>query len=87
MRGAQIHPAAGRRRHALATGGATASAGTGAQSGVLHLYEIGGVSNTDTDVFTGLFTDYGVDHVSALDHGNVNKMAPAPTGISRARSP
>jgi hypothetical protein len=59
---------------AFATGSAVASAGTAAKSGVLHLYEIGGVSNTDTDVFTGLFTDHGVDHVSALDHGNVNKI-------------
>jgi hypothetical protein len=58
----------------LAGGSAVASAGTAASSGVLHLYEVGGVSNTDTDVFTGLFTDHGVDHVSALDHGNVNKI-------------
>jgi hypothetical protein len=59
---------------ALASGSGVASAGTAAKSGVLHLYEVGGVSNTDTDVFTGLFTDHGVDHVSALDHGNVNKI-------------
>jgi hypothetical protein len=59
---------------ALAAGGAVASAGTAADSGVLHLYEVGGVSNTDTDVFTGLFIDHGVDHVNALDHGTVNKI-------------
>jgi hypothetical protein len=66
---------------ALATGSAVASAGTAAghrgsatDSGVVHLYEVGGVSNTDTDVFTGLFIDHGVDHVNALDHGNVNKI-------------
>lgn len=59
---------------ALAAGSAVASAGTATHSGVLHLYEVGGVSNTDTDVFTGVFTDHGVDHVSALDHGNVNKI-------------
>jgi hypothetical protein len=58
----------------LAGGSAVASAGTATHGGVLHLYEVGGVSNTDTDVFTGLFTDHGVDHVSALDHGNVNKI-------------
>jgi hypothetical protein len=59
---------------ALAAGSVAANAGTATDSGVLHLYEVGGVSNTDTDVFTGLFTDHGVDHVSALDHGNVNKI-------------
>jgi hypothetical protein len=59
---------------ALASGSGVASAGTATKSGVLHIYEVGGISNTDTDVFTGLFTDHGVDHVSALDHGNVNKI-------------
>ncbi len=59
---------------AFASGNAVASAGTATKSGVLDLYEVGGVSNTDTDVFTGLFTDHGVDHVMALDHGNVNKI-------------
>jgi len=59
---------------ALAGGSAVASAGTAAGSGTLHLYEVGGISNTDTDVFTGLFIDHGVDHVSVLDHGNVNKI-------------
>ncbi len=59
---------------ALASGSGVASAGTATKSGILHLYEVGGTSNTDTDVFTGLFTDHGVDHVSALDHGNVNKI-------------
>jgi hypothetical protein len=58
----------------LAGGSAVASAGTAADSGVLHLYEVGGISNTDTDVFTGLFIDHGVDHLGALDHGNVNKI-------------
>jgi len=58
----------------LATGSAVASAGTATDSGVLHLYEVGGVSNTDSDVFTGLFIDHGVDHLGALDHGNVNKI-------------
>ncbi len=59
---------------AFASGSGIASAGTAVRSGVLHLYEVGGVSNTDSDVFTGLFTDHGVDHVSDLDHGNVNKI-------------
>jgi hypothetical protein len=58
----------------LAGGSAVASAQATTRSGVVHLYEVGGVSNTDTDVFTGLFTDHGVDHVSVLDHGNVNKI-------------
>lgn len=59
---------------ALVSGNGTASAGTTAKSGVVHIYEVGGISNTDTDVFTGLFTDHGVDHTGALDHGNVNKI-------------
>ncbi len=60
---------------ALAAGSGVASAGTATDSGILHLYEVGGISSTDTDVFTGLFIDHGVDHVMALDHGTVNKVA------------
>jgi hypothetical protein len=43
-------------------------------SGIIHDYEIGGVGSTDQDVITGAFTDYGVDHTGALDHGMVNKV-------------
>ncbi len=66
---------------ALASGGAVASAGAATararaatDGGVVHLYEVGGTGPTDTDVFTGLVIDHGVDHVSVLDHGNVNKI-------------
>jgi hypothetical protein len=51
-----------------------ASTSTAASSGIVHVYEIGGVGPTDQDVITGAFTDYGVDHTGALDHGMVNKV-------------
>jgi hypothetical protein len=61
---------------ALAAGTSVSLASTSAtaSSGIVHVYEIGGVGPTDQDVITGAFTDYGVDHTGALDHGMVNKV-------------
>jgi hypothetical protein len=61
---------------ALGTGLAQAKApGAPTAGGVIHLYEAGTTTgNTDHDIVTGAFTDYGVDHEGALDHGNVNEI-------------
>jgi hypothetical protein len=53
---------------------ASAAAATPAASGVVHIYEAGTSTHSNRDVITGFFTDYGVDHLDALDHGNVNKI-------------
>jgi hypothetical protein len=74
-------PRVSRRAGAIAVGAAAILAGTatawsaGAQAaaagGVVHIYEVGpNTGNTDHDVLTGAFTDYGTD----------NQSASAPTG-------
>lgn len=42
--------------------------------GVVHVFETGTGGSADGDVLTGAIADYGVDHLGALDHGNVNKL-------------
>jgi hypothetical protein len=51
-----------------------ASAAPAASGGEIHVYETSVGGPTNHDVITGFFTDYGVDHLDALDHGNVNKI-------------
>jgi hypothetical protein len=46
-----------------------------ASGGVVHVYESGSdVTGLGQDVFTGAFTDYGVDHAGIADNGNINKI-------------
>lgn len=57
-----------------AAGAAPAKAAPVRSGGIVHIYESGIGGPTNHNVFTGFFTDYGVDHKDALDHGNVNKI-------------
>jgi hypothetical protein len=49
-------------------------AGPAAAHGVLHVYEVGTSTRSNHDVITGMFSDFGTDHLDVLDHGNANKL-------------
>jgi hypothetical protein len=60
---------------AIAATGVPASAQAAASGGVLHVYESGSAATgLGQDVFTGAFTDYGVDHAGVADNGEINKI-------------
>ncbi len=71
---AGLSPARAAASTTSTTSATAASAVTPAASGVLHIYEVGTSTRSNRDVITGFRTDYGVDHLDALDHGNVNKI-------------
>jgi hypothetical protein len=71
---AGLTPAAPARATAAAPSRATAGAAGPAVSGRIHVYETGIGGRTDHDVITGAFTDFGVDHLNAADHGHANKI-------------
>jgi hypothetical protein len=59
---------------AIVASGLPASA-QGASGGVVHVYESGSAATgLGQDVFTGAFTDYGVDHAGVADNGEINKI-------------
>jgi len=51
-----------------------AKASPAVAGGIVQIYESGIGGQANHDVITGAFTDYGVDHLDALDHGNVNQI-------------
>jgi hypothetical protein len=57
---------------AATAGLAPARAETATSGRIVHIYETSVGGPTNHDVITGAFTDYGVDHLGVLDHGNVN---------------